>query len=634
MMGVKRFWVLITLSFIQTLSAQEQIDSLIAIEDVVVTAHQQLRSDALHQPQSLSVVSNEQLSLSHSSSLLEVLSVQVPGMFVTSRGVMGYGVSSGAAGAISIRGVGGVPTTSVLLLIDGKPQYMGLMGHPLADSYINSGVERVEVIRGPASLLYGSGAMGGVVNIITRKSAEESFDLRVKGGYGSYNTIQSGADVVASVGRFSLSTALSYNSTDGHRPNMQMWQCGARVGVEAQLSKRWSVALGVDFDRTNSSNPGRADSPIADNDARVVRGRVSLSVDNRFERTYGSLSLYCNVGRHHINDGYSPDDEPLDYRFNSRDAMWGATLSQSASLFRGNSTTFGADFSGFGGKTWNRYLDDGRNVGGVDKEQYQLGCYVSMRQSLSPKVAMQGGVRYSFHSHCGSEWVPQGAVIYSPLPELELRAVVSKGFRYPTLREMYLTPQQNPDLVSERLWNYELATSFRGFDGRLSLSLNLFLIDGDNRIESQMVDGRQRWSNSGEVRNYGGEAEVSALVAKSIRLNLSYSYLGMKYKLLSSPEHKLCFGAGYHRRRFSVLSSLSYVGGLYTQLPGGGSAGHKESFLLWDLRAETTLTRWMKMWLRVENLLDQDYEINRGFPMPGCTVYGGMEFLINSRMKR
>ena len=91
---------------------------------------------------------------------------------------MGYGVSTGGSGQMSMRGIGGpaqagLPTTGLLVLIDGHPQYMGLMGHPIADAYQSMLVERVEVVRGPASVLYGSNAMGGVVNIVTRHMAQD-----------------------------------------------------------------------------------------------------------------------------------------------------------------------------------------------------------------------------------------------------------------------------------------------------------------------------------------------------------------------------------------------------------------------------------------------------------------------------
>ena len=102
---------------------------------------------------------------------------------------MGYGVAAGAAGGMSIRGVGGAPTAGVLVLINGHPQYMGLMGHPLADSYQSLMTERVEVVRGPASMLYGSNAMGGVINIITKKQEVDGANGSAQVMYGSHNTL-------------------------------------------------------------------------------------------------------------------------------------------------------------------------------------------------------------------------------------------------------------------------------------------------------------------------------------------------------------------------------------------------------------------------------------------------------------
>lgn len=83
----------------------------------------------------VSVLNRETIEKRLEPSLLPMLTEQIPGLFTTSRGIMGYGVSSGAAGGISLRGIGGSPTTGLLVLIDGHPQYMGLMGHPIADAY-------------------------------------------------------------------------------------------------------------------------------------------------------------------------------------------------------------------------------------------------------------------------------------------------------------------------------------------------------------------------------------------------------------------------------------------------------------------------------------------------------------------
>lgn len=140
--------------------------------EVVVTGTRN-ETDVRHLPMTVSVVNRSQIEKRYEPSLLPVLTEQVPGFFTTARGVMGYGVSTGAAGGMSLRGIGGSPTTGLLVLIDGHPQYMGLMGHPIADAYQSMLAERVEVLRGPASVLYGSNAMGGVVNIVTRRQQEE-----------------------------------------------------------------------------------------------------------------------------------------------------------------------------------------------------------------------------------------------------------------------------------------------------------------------------------------------------------------------------------------------------------------------------------------------------------------------------
>ena len=132
---------------------------------------------------------------------------------------MGYGVSGGAAGTISLRGLSG-GAGRLMVLIDGHPQYMGIMGHPISDAYQSFLAEQVEVVRGPASMLYGSNAMGGVVNIVTRQIREDGVNTNIGLGSGSFGTLQTEATNQTRFGRFSSTVSASYNRTDGHRKNM------------------------------------------------------------------------------------------------------------------------------------------------------------------------------------------------------------------------------------------------------------------------------------------------------------------------------------------------------------------------------------------------------------------------------
>ena len=120
----------------------------ISLEEAVITGST-TKVNRANVPMAVSVVNNIQIYSSSESNVLPILNGRVPGLFVTERGVMGFGVAANAAGQISIRGIGGSTTTRVLMLIDGHPQYMGIFGHPLPDAYVASDVERVEVIRGP-----------------------------------------------------------------------------------------------------------------------------------------------------------------------------------------------------------------------------------------------------------------------------------------------------------------------------------------------------------------------------------------------------------------------------------------------------------------------------------------------------
>ena len=121
----------------------------IQIHEVVVTGTRN-ETDIRHLPMTISVIDRKQIEQSMQPSILPILTQQVPGLFITARGIMGYGVSGGAAGGMSLRGIGS-GSGRLMVLIDGHPQYMGLMGHPIADAYQSLMAERVEVLRGPAS---------------------------------------------------------------------------------------------------------------------------------------------------------------------------------------------------------------------------------------------------------------------------------------------------------------------------------------------------------------------------------------------------------------------------------------------------------------------------------------------------
>ena len=561
------------------------IDSLINLQGVVISANK-VQVNRSSVPLTISVIDREQIEASSESALLPVLSQHVPGLFVTQKGITGFGVSEGAAGTVNIRGVGS--GNKVLMLFDGQPQWAGVFGHSLPDTYVASDVERVEVIRGPGSLLYGSNAMGGVVNIITRHHKQEGRRTQARVMYGSYNTQKYMVNNGFNVGKFSSFISINHDRTDGHRSNSDFNITNGFANLGYAFNEYYKMTGDVSLAKSKFQNPGKTFEPVIDNKMNILRGTASMALENNQGKMSGALRLFYNWGNHKINDGYNPGEEPLTYLFRSDDHNVGVQLYESFRLFKGNNFTVGVDYKNWGGHAWNDN-NDGSKKELVDKTVNETAGYAIMQQELFGILSLNAGVRYEHSSTYGGEWVPQGGVTVRPFEGNTIRASVSKGFRSPNIREMYMWGAANADLKPESMVNYEVAVGQSFLGGDLYTELTAFFIDGKDMIYSVSVngDGRPPYKNlnTGTFTNKGIEFEARYQICKNLNLDMNYSYLHMSKPIPGAPGHKFYAGATYMPGRFTLNVNMQSVFDLYTD----AECSKKEDFTTLNAKVEKVM---------------------------------------------
>ncbi len=470
------------------------------LQNEVLVTGTKVQTSLSNVPLTTSVVGVAQISQSAEMNLLPILSQKVPGLFVTQRGITGFGVADGAAGKISIRGVGSSDQSQVLILIDGQPQFMGIFGHGFPDMYQTANVERVEVVRGPASVLYGTNAMGGVVNIITQKNKKKGLSLDVSGQYGSFSTLRGSLHAGYSEKSFSAWLAASHDQTQGHRPSSSFNGNNGHAGFEVNMGKHFSIRLSTQITDFTAIDPG----PIADslnyaNDkawAEVTRFNGMLSVQNNFDIAEGHANVFYNQGNHEIFTQWV-----------STDRNYGVSLFEGLKLFDNNLWGLGID--------WNQYGGQGNTEEPFDNWQQvaETGFYTFMQHTIFNRLTLNGGIRYQHHNLFGGQWIPQAGVSYRISENDEVKAMVSKGFRSPNVKELYFFPPSNPELKPESLWNYEVGYTRFAFNKKLRANINLFLMKGENLImlvpnPAGGIPPMKNW-NSGAFTHTGGEIELN-----------------------------------------------------------------------------------------------------------------------------
>ncbi len=574
------------------------LESGVALDEVVVYDFPDSSVAGREASSSITIIDRSQIEDSGEVNVLDLISARVPGVWIDERGIFSYGVGTGAAGNLNIRGLGGTPNSQVLVLLDGQPTTMGLFGHPIPDAYPLEGVERVEILRGSHSLHYGDGALGGVVNIITRSPEPGAGPAtRVTAGGGEYHSYQAGLSHSGTAEDFSYSASLLRRETEGHRPNSGFRGWNGYLKAGCRFSEHWQAVIngwGVDF---AVEDPGPVTAPRPDDRRKVGRGGGGLTLYNTYRGTRGAVTFYGQGGKHDFT-GYED--------WKSTDATVGLTGYQLIDLFPANQLEMGGDIQRMSG-------EGEQPAAGVDVGRYHQtrgGIYLDDQHTLWEVLTLQAGLRLAAAEHDRIRALPRFGGRCLLTESTVLHGQVARGYRSPSIRELYMFPPSSLDLEPEEAWSSDLGIR-QNFGAVFALDLTGYYIDAENLI----IYRPPQAENTGGLVNRGIELSAVLTPADWFEMLLTYTYLDQNHRVIGLAPGVCQWINRFSWRDLSLQSTTTAVNDLRL------NDDDKEDFAVTDLRLSYG---WggAVFTFRVSNVFNESYRMVEGYPLPGRWLWG------------
>ncbi|WP_392353655.1 TonB-dependent receptor [Brevundimonas sp. LF-1] len=603
-----------------------------AVEDVVVTANRSAQPIE-RVGASVAVLTQAAIEARQTTAVAELLA-QTPGVSYSRNGGVG------AANSLYIRGAEGHHT---VVLIDGVKlnDPSSTQGGFNFGNLLVGDAARIEVLRGAQSTLWGSQAIGGVVNIVTTEPTE-AFQGGLDAEAGARGTTYFRGGVSGANERLSWRLAASRYATDG----FSAYATGTEddgydnTGLSGRLNLKITEAVSLDLRSVWSS--GRADFDAWNGDSRdygktqelVAYAGLNIDLlDGRFRNRIG----YAHTDTDRRN--FNPDSkiQPLTFDSEGQNRRW--EYQGAFAVTETLNTTFGVEHEKSEMKArslgdWNPNADYGRGEAELNS------VYGQVQWTVLDGLTLTGGLRYDDHAQYGDNLLGQVAAAWA-LNEgaTVLRASWGQGFRAPGLYELY-SEYGSLDLQPEEAESWEIGVEQRLFD-RAVVSATYFQRDSDNEINyanclpgdahpicSQPYGGY--YQNIQKAETKGVELIGRLDVTERLHLNANYTWTDAKNavgdhegkRLRLRPEHMGNL-AGDYDWAFGLKTGLSvrYVGETFNDLSNAVKVG---DFTLVDLRASYPIDDNLEVYGRIENAFDEDYQTVLGYGTAGRGVFGGV----------
>ncbi len=551
-------------------------------------------------PASVSVIDKEEIQARQATTVAEVLSA-VPGVAVA---------QSGSAGHVTSVFTRGTDSNQTLVLWNGIPLNEPILGGFDWAFLPTDGVERVEVVRGPFSALYGSNAIGGVVQVFT--GGGQGTSLRLEGGEDGY--LRGGVTAGYDLGATRLDVLGHVRRGDGEFAND--FYDSEELAARAQ----WAVTAGGSLGLLVRFNDSDVGIPFSGSRATPFRRTAWREQE---------LAVPFNLtrGPWRVNALLSGVSTELAFRdpgssFSRSDIDWEVLRGRVVTSYdvrEGSWLACGAE--------WQRQQASNASNFGVslDDDSQTDAAVLGQGHYEAGKAQIDLGLRAEDNEFFGSHWSPKAGVVWLLSEALRLHASYGEGFRAPSLGELLFPFSGNPDLEPETSRSYEAGLDYDL--GRWGLGLAGFHNRLRNQIDFDFVAARN--VNIGNVRTRGVEAEVHYRTA-AVRVRLNGTYLdtedlGTGLELLRRPQRNANLLVTLRPAAAFTLNLVGrYVGERPDIHPDFFTRVTNPSYTRLDVAAQWQALPWLAPYARVENAADEDYAEVVGFPAPGRRLIGGV----------
>ncbi len=588
--------------------------SVLAEEDTIIVEGLRLPTPRAEAGSSISIITAADIEARGYSFLLDAVAF-ASGVTINQNGAFG--------GAASVR-IRGAASGQTLVLLDGVPlgDPTGIDGGYDFSIFDTVDVERVEVLKGPQSTLWGADAIGGVINIIS-KTPEEGLAGRLFVEGGSFGTARAGISLSGIDKRGDFRVGISGITTDGiskadeedgnsEEDGYDGLTVSGRAGWNYSDDLRIEGALrymkgDVDIDGFTFSTSGFALGDTADTSkSEQFTGNLSLRADT----LDGALS-------HILMAGYTDIERIGNFGgFEQNDTGERSILRYQGTLNlnQRNRVAFGAE------REESKSESNGLALGKTDI----TGLFALYEVKPVQALTLSAGLRNDDHSEFGSETTARVAAALRINDRIALRGSWGEGFKAPTifqLTQSFGPLPPNSALRPETSEAFDLGVDYRV--GAASVSLTYFNRDTANEI---IFDPDFRYSNLDATKAEGVEVSFETTLTEAISVSADYAFIDAKDKVTGArqiriPQHSGDIALSYDRGDAFSGSIIVRYNGAETE---GAFGLDLASWTRVDLAASYALAERLAFYGRVENLLDEDYQQVSGFGTPGLSAYLGL----------